>query len=29
MKFEQRTREAMVEVMKMLDWECDLSLIHI
>lgn len=23
MKFEQRTREAMVEVMKMLDWECD------
>lgn len=23
MKFEKRTREAMVEVMKMLDWECD------
>lgn len=23
MTFEKRTREAMVEVMKMLDWECD------
>lgn len=23
MKFEKRTREAMVEVMKILDWECD------
>lgn len=23
MQFEKRTREAMVEVMKILDWECD------
>lgn len=23
MKFEKRTREAMAEVMKILDWECD------
>lgn len=23
MKFEKRTREAMIEAMKILDWECD------
>lgn len=23
MKFEKRTREAMTEVMRILDWECD------
>lgn len=23
MKFEKRTREAMIEVMRVLDWECD------
>lgn len=23
MKFEKRTKEAMIEVMRILDWECD------
>lgn len=23
MKFEKRTREAMIEAMRLLDWECD------